>query len=264
MAINPVSLSECLRPWHTAGISHFLCEHPLVTEAQAPVQNNAPVRSFEVPPPSKPAAPPVPGSASQPFEPQRAATPKSEIPCVELPSAWAELLSRTPRAPIVWTYPELGMDLTGQGDKHRSQCLRELIGSLGLPKGSSAFWPLRLSLKKDGGPDFSGGEEGGTHGNTTENTAAHDSPPQLGESAYFQHGISVIRPHAIIFFGIPCASLSGFELPLTASFSLAVRQGILFVALPELQSLIESPDIFTKTAAYLRTSLGGLPALYTR
>jgi hypothetical protein len=61
-----------------------------------------------------------------------------------LPAAWQKIFAKVKPAPIAWTYPELGQDLLLQGDFRRSAVLKELIQSLHLKKGSSAFWPASL------------------------------------------------------------------------------------------------------------------------
>jgi hypothetical protein len=160
------------------------------------------------------------------------------------PAAWADLWARTPKAPLIWTYAELGADLSGQGDKARSACLRELIGSLALPRGSSAFWPIALPEDQDS--SFS---------------PAQGSIPR--ESCFLQ-GIRLMRPHGIIVFGPQALAQSGLEIALTTPFSQALRNGVLHLLLPDFATILASASDSSKTAAYLRASLSTLPALFSR
>jgi hypothetical protein len=167
------------------------------------------------------------------------------VPDVERwPAAWTALWARTPKAPLVWTYAELGADLSGQGDKARSACLRELIGSLALPRGSSAFWPISLPDSEDS-----------------------PSPPPNGgmpQESCFLQGIRLMRPHGIIVFGPQALAQSGLEMALATPFSQALRNGVLHLLLPDFATILASSSDCSKTAAYLRASLSTLPALFSR
>lgn len=58
------------------------------------------------------------------------------------PAPWDEYaLKVKPGRALVWTYAELGQDLSGQGNAERSNLLKTLIAPLKLPPGSSNFWP---------------------------------------------------------------------------------------------------------------------------
>jgi len=58
---------------------------------------------------------------------------------------WSTFLAKAPAAPLmVWTYHELGSDLSGRADPSRGALWRELIKLLELPRGSVAFWPFAL------------------------------------------------------------------------------------------------------------------------
>ncbi|MBN2139982.1 MAG: hypothetical protein JW718_03150 [Desulfovibrionaceae bacterium] len=58
------------------------------------------------------------------------------------PAPWDEYLRRAPKsARIVWTYHLLGRDLGGSPDPARAALFRGLLGALGWPKGTTAFWP---------------------------------------------------------------------------------------------------------------------------
>jgi len=88
---------------------------------------------------------------------------------------WAGFLAKVPSAPLmVWTYRELGADLSGRADPARGALWRELIKLLGLPRGSVAFWPFALPLQTGG-------------------DAVHMEP--------FLAGLARIAPRALVVFG---------------------------------------------------------------
>lgn len=62
---------------------------------------------------------------------------------------WPALLAKLPPSPrAIWTYPALGLDLTGQSSKARGDLWRRLIPSVQLPKGFVGFLPY--CLPRDG------------------------------------------------------------------------------------------------------------------
>jgi hypothetical protein len=282
LALNPVSLTEALRPWRLAGVEAFLFDAEslarlLAPATPAPTRQRAPEAAQRCSPeaaqrcspeaahrrspdpapsrhrpeladerrPTPPTAPAKPAGDAAPAASTVDAPQPSELfpDTPRWPSAWAALFARTPQAPLVWTYPELGADLSGQGDKARAACLRELIGSLGLPRGSSAFWPLSLP---DADPDSDLAQR------------EHASPAGF----YFRQGIHLLQPHGIILFGRQALAASGLPLPLGAAYSQSLLGGVLHLLLPDFATILASPADFSKTAAYLRASLASLPALF--
>lgn len=64
---------------------------------------------------------------------------------VSLSEDWKSILAKSPKAPpVVWSYYELGFDVTGQGDPERGKLLRSILAHLRWPKGSSGFVPAGL------------------------------------------------------------------------------------------------------------------------
>ena len=51
---------------------------------------------------------------------------------------------------MVWTYRELGSDLSGRADPARGALWRELIKLLDLPRGKVAFWPFAVPAGREG------------------------------------------------------------------------------------------------------------------
>ena len=149
------------------------------------------------------------------------------------PEAWRSLFLRTAPAPIIWTYAELGDDLSGRGDKDRSACLRHIIGSLQLPKGSSSFWPVSLS----------GGETG---------------EAVSGRERYFQEGLRLLKPGAVIFLGAGAVELSGIALNLHIPYTQTIARGMLHVLLPDFTTLLAGENFTRQACVFLRSSLGDL------
>jgi len=92
-----------------------------------------------------PAAPkPVPPvAADAPATQERTPAPVA-IPAAPFESPWTDFLAKVPPQPVLlFTYAELGDDLSGGGSTQRSALWRQIIGALGLPRGSVGFWPSR-------------------------------------------------------------------------------------------------------------------------
>ena len=173
-----------------------------------------------------------------PGMPQGAATP-------EMPDAWKRLLERTQAAPLLWTYAELGGDLHAQGNEEesrmRSQALRNLIGGLNLPKGSSCFWPLTLS------EDWA---------------EALRQEQAVQDTIFFHLGLEQISPKSIVLFGRHSAALAGLHSNLRLPFTQQISQGKLLVLLPSFADLQANKAAQAKATAYLRSAFSNFPALF--
>ncbi|MUM77614.1 hypothetical protein GKC30_08215 [Pseudodesulfovibrio sp. F-1] len=114
-----------------------------------------------------------PGQGGQPLstasrqQPPRPAAPSGQSPSATvnpgLPEPWATYFSKAAPSPrIIWTYLELGLDLSGHADTRRSAVLRNLITHLRWPRGTTAFWPVAAchdgALKPDGAMFWRGWE----------------------------------------------------------------------------------------------------------
>ena len=66
---------------------------------------------------------------------------------------WPQVLAKLPPRPAcLWTYGELGSDLTGQSNPERGNLWRTLLKHLELPRGFVGFLPY--CLPKDGGQEL--------------------------------------------------------------------------------------------------------------
>ena len=189
-------------------------------------------------------APPAHPSAASPAQKSTGATQHTQT---DLPAAWKRILERTPTAPLVWTYAELGADLNSPspegGSKERSELLRALISALALPRGSSAFWPVTLEMGNAPGLE-------------------HDAPAP--DSACFRHGLTRIAPKAVVFFGPQASRISGMGLTLHVPFTQALTQGRLHVLLPDLNELAHNEPLKNRAIAYLRSAFANFPALFIK
>ena len=166
-----------------------------------------------------------------------------------LPEPWQAMLSRTAPAPIIWTYAELGDDLAGRGDQERSACLRYIIGSLNLPKGSSAFWPVCLTR-------------------TVPDVALVPSPSSAAASSagvceypdrrFFQYGLRKLSPKVVILLGIQAVELSGLAVSLSTPFTQKIYKGTLYVLLPDFHTLLSKTVLKEQACVFLRSALSGL------
>ena len=250
-------MAELLRPWNTAGITHFLITDErtasdLPKEAQIADHEQAFQEQYQEtfePKAERPGTPLAPPPSTlfpatpQKLSPEKTAIPQSpsdipDIPPAQWPQGWSSLLDKTRPAPIVWSYPELGADLMGQGSKKRSQYLRSLIGSLNLPKGSNAFWPLVL-------PE------------TVENDNQQSVP-----GLYFKLGLQRLKPKAILFFGMDCLKLSGLSLQFNNYYTQVLYQGILHILLPDFDDLLRKENSLETSRTFLRAMLSSIPALF--
>lgn len=197
-----LTVSELLRSWSYQGVEYIFAPEgsPLrefIKPAKAAPSSNATkmpgpkiisdpaassIRQQAVPPQPKklgqqfdrpvPVAPAVPAAQCSPVPDSKNAV--EGFAGSDWPEVWLTYAQKVQAGrPLLWTYPEAGLDLAGQGDKWRSEIIRKVISGLMLPAGSSNFWP-------------------------------HRSQPQAaseGEVGYFLQGISALNPKFILAFG---------------------------------------------------------------
>ncbi len=252
MALNPVTLAETLRPWHGAGLAYLLREVSVAGQAAARPADPALPARLHMPPPAEKDEPPRPLSSRARFEGEDA--PPAETPSTiaattatpisaALPKEWAEILAKTPKAPLLWTYAALGQDLGGRGDKARSACLRELIGRLLLPRGTSGFWPVTLC------EDWL--------------SYAHDDSP-APDAMHFQAGLRQLSPKVVIFIGEPALILSGLQGGPRIPFTQTIQQGRLYLLLPDFEALLGTTTVAERSVAYLQSAFAAYPSLFNR
>lgn len=102
--------------------------------------------------PQQPAQKPVQRSESVPpaAPAQTVRRVRRRVPAEAWPANWRELLGNAQRAPICWTYAELGLDLTGHADAQHRDYLKKLLLGMHRKAGTHTFWPCALPE----GPDL--------------------------------------------------------------------------------------------------------------
>lgn len=250
MAIAPVTLVESLRPWAGAGLAYLLLDGPLrlpegtaETAAPSPRERFAPQaepqRVAVAPPPSQPTRP-APAAAPRPKASVKADSPAARpvhtfaasaaVPAdpQDWPAPWAAQWHKTKPAPLIWTYHELGLDITGQGEPSgRGMLFRKLIAELRLPKGSSAFWPCAMP---------------------------HDGVLQAN-APLFTAGLLRLAPHVLVVSGDAALADIGFAPHILAPFRQIIIEGKLIVGIPDTAALLRDPQQVTTTISFLQAVL---------
>ena len=269
MAVTPVSLGPSLRAWSLAGVTHILCDG-LIDAALADVGVNQPPiqgvhSSPKVPPPISPPQTamrvPTPsktkmgteetlersaGAAFSSLEssgrenPSRngpLALPRSDgVPAdpKNWPFPWGDRFSKSTKAPILWTYHELGGDLLGAGGSDRGAFFKSLIGDLRLPKGSSVFWPSAMPvLNQDG-------------------STRVEANPTL-----YAAGVRRLNPQVIVVFGeraIVDMGLSGC----IKTFRQEMVEGRLLLLLPDIEKMLHQSGQRLSAESLLRAVLASV------
>lgn len=268
MAVAPVSLGPSLRAWSLAGITHILCDgeiDPVFLGEGAPVSDSAsqtsgrptgrspvqssplsgdpgtarpPAAAFPAMPPQKPAPAPPGGatdsSAAQAIPVALAFAPGERMasgPAV-WPGPWADWFAKIAPAPVLWTYHELGADLTGIGrSSERSAFFKNLIAELRLPKGSSVFWPSAMPAA-----------EGENEARLT------------ADSAVFATGLRRLTPQIVVAFGENTLADIGLAGKVQ-SLRQAMVEGKLLLCLPEIDTLLRDGEQRARALPLLRAVL---------
>lgn len=150
------------------------------------------------------------------------------MPVEQWPPVWAAQLGKTQPAPVLWTYPDLGLDLTGRGSAQRSTLLKHLIGQLHLPRGTSAFWPFSI-------PE----------------TAAE---PAL-EEALFVSGMKQLHSKVVICFGPESLQHTPYRALRVPAFQEDVADGRIIMVLPDINSMDPVQPAFRTAVQFLRSTL---------
>lgn len=160
------------------------------------------------------------------------------------------------RAPLVWTYPELGLDLLSQGNPVRSRFFRGLLQNLALPKGGNAFWPCALP-GAEGEPSVQHYTDPGA-----EPGAPQSDTPLVYNSRIFMSGLAYIQPKAIIVFGRHCLEEIFAEtrpdLKNLNDFQQAIVFGVKILLLPPITGLQDNQDKASSAVPFIRAALAGI------
>lgn len=235
-----------------SGLTHILCDEPVATltakaeqfaapreSARAATSHN---RSQAAGPDAQPRMsganiPPASGTeasaATMPLAfASRAAVPRD---LAAWPAPWRDWAVKTAPAPVLWTYHELGADLTGIGrSAERSGFFKNIIGELRLPKGSSVFWPSAMPVA---------------------DSAAAGEP--LANAAVFSAGIARLSPQVVIVFGERALTDIGLG-GAVRYFGQIMVEGRLLLLVPEIQALLQNQAQRASTVSLLRAVLAAV------
>lgn len=120
-----LAVPEALRPWAQSGLAALFLPGGLpVAEVQGvPDGQTEPAHSAAAPSPT-------------PASPTASAGPR-------WPEPWRGLAGRVRENPrVIITYTDLALDLSGTPHPGRRKLLRDILGYLAWPQGTSLFWPL--------------------------------------------------------------------------------------------------------------------------
>lgn len=161
--------------------------------------------------------------------------PTSQPP-EQWPAPWQAIWGKvkSPSA-VVWTYWSLGDDLSGRANAERGALLRKIIGSLQLPAGSSAFWPVSL-------PEVAA-------------TAESDAGSELiAAPEIFLAGLRRVRPRYCITFGSKALRSFAPNLGL-APYTFTQFLGHRLIALPDIDILLKNQGTVPAVIAFLKTAV---------
>ena len=111
--------------------------------------------------------------------------------------------------------------------------MRELIGKLQLPRGSSTFWPLCLDAEESG------------------------ASAQVA-AGIFKGGLFLLVPKVVVLIGphsVVLAGLADLGLDLHTPFTQQIARGMLFVLLPEFPAMLENASLADMACVFLRSAL---------
>ncbi len=248
MAFGHLDTPVHLVPWQQHGVDFILTKENLPlgfslchTQQTPSPQNNIP--NTQVSPSAQPlqqaqpnkvqSRPQVRRTYAQDIAPAQAHNPTPTnanlfLPPEHWPKPWQELLQKTAPAPVVWTYWNLGEDLTGNASDERRAFLRKILGDLALPKGTNAFWPAAMSLQNGQEP--------------------------MAHTQAFWSGVQMLKARAVVVMGQPATK--ALELPPDLRpFMQARHNGCFVVVLRDVDLLISEPHLYANVREFLRKSL---------
>lgn len=152
------------------------------------------------------------------------------LPQAEWPASFQEYFKRVHPSPVLWCYEALGEDLLGTSEPKRSACLKQLIGELRFPRGTSVFWP----------PSVPG---------------SHDTACNQG---VLLGAINELAPKLIIVLGAGDIVSCFYNKSRPAHFTPRFYKGHMVVFLPDFSELIDNTSLFNQSVLYLRAIVSQL------
>ena len=247
MAVAVVTLESSLQAWSAAGLQYLLLERPCGAGASEDVVagEEAPSEDVSLPVAAVSAVaatnhPPFEAKSQRyvsPLEPKvlsfADAGPIPDDSPASWGDAWTLCFSKAVPAPVVWTYHNLGADITGIGRSvARSELLRSLIGELQLPRGSSAFWPCAVP--------------------SGESSVCVPSP------GIFAAGLARLAPRLLVVFGKDALCDMGLPEDSISYFRHVFIQGKVVALFPSPEVLVQENARRIATVSLLRALLADM------
>ena len=151
----------------------------------------------------------------------------SQLLPADFKEPWKGIFQKLNPAPVIWTYKELGEDLLIKGNPQRSAILKNLIGSLQLKKGSSAFWPSHVPALPETGTKY------------------------LSDAQTYTAGLHCLGSKIVIIFGNSILHDLGYSLSDMAAFSETIINGRMFILLPDFSVIMEDKSIENSVGQFL-------------
>lgn len=265
MAVAPVTLGPCLRAWMNVGVTHLLLEGTAADfdaaftprETANPVRRSSAERSpapaFSTPsslgggdpsgaygavaargiPDTIPQQPlrkdlsRVAGSGTSFAGSGFAASGEFAANPAVWPDFWRAWFAKVAPAAVLWTYHELGADVTGVGRSvERSEFFKKLLGALALPRGSSVFWPTAMPASAQ-----------------EQTLVAH---PEV-----FAAGLRLLSPQVVVVLGEKALEETGYSGS-PGVFGQTMAEGALLVLLPGIEELLRGESQRASAVSILR------------
>ena len=218
MSVTIINIPQTFRSWRAAGLTHLLADRPVAeiaavirhagSEPCADAAARLP-REIVTDSGSSPLLPVVPIIAKTISSPTEAASQPGSWP-----AAWQGIFGNTKPAPLVWSYAELGLDLSGCPSSERRDLMQRLIAGMRLQRGTSAFWPSALP--------------------------ASDSAGTLVPNPHvFFAGLELLSPRLVVLFGRATLEDAALDPELLPPMHQAVIRGKLFVHAPAVAELLQ-------------------------
>ncbi len=157
----------------------------------------------------------------------------SPFPVEHWPQAWQERLRLTKPARVIWTYWNLGHDVSGEASDARRALLRKILGDLKHPAGTHSFWPVALP---------------------TQAKHAHASTALEANIPAFWAGAEHLGARVIIILGDAATQALNFQVQ-DVPFKQMKHQGRPIILAKDMDELIENPHIYDRMMTYLRPFL---------
>ncbi|MGE4264768.1 MAG: hypothetical protein AB7E46_09890 [Desulfovibrio sp.] len=178
-------MTEQLRPWAAAGLSHLFLPEGLQDAIVPPDPNPAHAcaqASGENPPPVH--------AGSEPLE-----APHADPAAPVWPEPWLTLAARVRTPPrVIITYASLADDVSGSADPVRRKLLQTVLAFLAWPQGTSLFWPISFPSGVDPGPVFASDyfAAGVRHFNIRHVVCFGDAPARRAKTLFPQDDTAVL------------------------------------------------------------------------